>query len=185
MKYTVAILLLIIICSSCSSFDRMHYRHVKKVSAHIVPFFSDSIVSPLNGPTATPILCPAVDSGSVVCTDSSIESNASAATIVDGIAPLKKTEEAIQNKKVGQGKSDSPCAVQRRDRSVIIALIFIFGGILLLLYCVFVIPYFNIFLLLILVLELLVGITAFKLIAKGFSIIRSRVRKPKSYKEAG
>lgn len=184
MKYLAVILLLFIICSSCSSFDRMHYRHVRKVPAHFTPFITDPIDSTLSKVHETPIVMPAADSGSIVSVDTIIESDIVLEHGAIGEVPRLKSEESVQQKDHSHEISDSPATTQRRDRSVLVALVFIFIGIILLLYCIFVIPYVNM-LLLVLVLEVLVGITAFKLIAKGFSIIRSRIRKPKTYKEAG
>lgn len=79
---------------------------------------------------------------------------------------------------------NNPVAL-RRDWSVAIALMMILAGTILLLYCIFVVPYFNILLLAILAFELLFAFAGIKLIATGVSIIRNRFKRPENYKEKG
>lgn len=180
MRSVTGILILLVACTSCSSFNKLHYRHLKKVPAQ-----PQNYVLNLKEEFHSELPAIPAEENKESTWHETTDTLLTVFEIPGAIDHDATHEESVVREINYPPVAIIPPVSARRDWSVGIALLMILAGILIILYCIFILPYFNIFLILILALELLCGFAALKLIAKGVSIIRNRVRKPKSYKESG
>lgn len=177
----LCIIFTLILLSSCSSFEMMRYRHIKKVPA-TPPQFSAGI----QGRTEADASVNSVVGPETVQTTAEVISRDTLpmVTAENSAAPVQvflavdsadmKTEQVIR---------DVPVLPVRKDYSLFIAAMMILAGIILIIFGILTVPYFNIFLLLRLVIGALYLFAAWRLIKNGVIIFISRFRNDKRYKE--
>lgn len=183
MKWTTY-LFFILLLSSCSSFERMQYRHVRKVPASPVVVEQRGNVLKETASAADTVisLVPVTRSevfpqptASLVDTSRSIVLPAQP----DTTRTLTRIMETAKTHPVLRHVQPAP----RRDLSLLVALILIFAGLTFIGYCVFLIPTLNILLGFRLILEAMFLIAAWKCLKYGIGMFVARFRTPRTYKE--
>lgn len=183
MKSLVCILILIVSFSSCSSFDRMQYRHLRKVPASPISFTSEHKIGDGEVKKYSAMNEVVNDTSREVMAEVQTTNIDSIITDTLLVKAKKLQSDSVQFTRKNSAKSYTKRSVLRKDWSVLMAVIMIFAGILLIFYCIFVLPAFNILLLFIIALEVLFAFAAVKLFVRGVSIIRNHYRQSDSHKE--
>jgi hypothetical protein len=183
------ILSLIVVLTSCSRFTSPHYRNIKLVPAHgctySVTINSEASLQNIRSvvPNADSAVHCSVDTCNelqevpvTVKGDSSLVSLAS--------SQIESESEYVVPMRIPVAECSPYRVEMRNDWSVLIAVLFIFGGLCLLIWAVailFLVP-------VVFWMRLLIGITllplAFRMIFRGVGILIMRTRQPKDYKES-
>jgi len=176
-------ILVVTLLASCSSFERMKYRHVQKVPA--VPLqFSGSVPvthEPLRKEVGrSPENQMAVTEPEQI---SPVDSSADHETVSIRASPIERTV-LSPGQVVSTVPAKNICAsYPRKDWSVLMALVMIFAGIFLVLFGIVAILNWNIVLVLRIAFGLLFLYAAWKLISYGTMIFIARWRSDKNYRE--
>lgn len=178
-------ILLIFTLASCSTFSRMKYRHIHKVPAtpaeYAAPAFSDvnETVSGMSAGADTQVVVAAVidvetpiksDEG-----DSSLATEDSVQKIVAVHTSQKLSAELQLRLKL---KPDLP-----PDLQLFFGILFIITALLVLLTCIFTLPYLGWSWFWIVLLEVIMLYAAWRLINKAIAFFGARFGKDASYKE--
>lgn len=177
----LCIIFTLILLSSCSSFEMMKYRHIKKVPATPLQFSAGV-------PKTTEV---AVCENSIVVNETVL---ATAEVKSGDTLQFVKPENSVApqvvsvvadsaDQKPEQVIAAVPVLPVRKDYSLLIAAMMILAGIILLVFGIMTVPYFNVFLVLRLAIGALYLFAAWRLIKMGTIIFISRFRNNKAYKE--
>lgn len=185
MKKGVVFILLMLTFASCSTFSRMKYGHIRKVPATPVEYSAayaevEQHESKSSVDTAEITATPIVDSNTQTVTADSV-----VATV---------TEDQVTQVPTSNLRTDCQPQTERRlrlrlqtslppDLQLFFAIVFIFLALLALLMCIFVIPYMAGGWVWILLAEIIMLYSAWKLIITAIAFLRGQFGKAKSYEE--
>lgn len=181
MRTLFVVLITSLMLASCGSFQRMHYRNLRKVPATVLPVAgqewrefntTDSLLKLADAPQ------PDTEEQSFVV---AVEQQQEQQMLIVHSFPEKQhiTISESKAKRIIQRVS----LPIRRDLSPGVAIFLIFIGFLILGYCVLLLPYLALELGWIVILELILTYSAVNMILRGISILRNRMKPRNNYKE--
>lgn len=179
-----ATVILFMVCSlSCTSFDRLHYRHIRKVPASPALIEANAEVraeedfrvqEAVNSPDSVIPLLKTETSLPVVAHDTIIRQTDEALVLMDSVTRMQMPLPV---------SAADPANGKRADLSLAVALVMITGGLLLLAFAVLVLPFTPIPLIAKIIFGLILGFAAARFIITGTAIFVNRFRTSGKYRE--
>jgi hypothetical protein len=180
---------LIVVLTSCSRFTSPHYRNIRLVPAHgctySVTVNSEPSLQNIRSVVTkadNAVRCSVDTFNELHEVPVTVKGDSSAASLA--LSQIESESECVVPVRIPVADGSPYNAAMRNDWSVLIAVLFIFGGLCLLIWAVailFLVP-------VVFWMRLLIGIAilplAFRMIFRGVGILIMRTRQPKDYKES-